>query len=401
MADTANHINSDCTRAEIEAHLKQVLASPALANSKRCQDFLQFVVTRALQGEADTIKERTIATDVFGRRGQYEPSEDSVVRVKASELRKRMATYYAGQGAAETIRIELPLGSYVPVFHRRPQPEVIARPPLRTNGRRIALLMAGVLAAIVAVVVVAWPRPSAIDAFWAPVWKPGEPVILCLPVRQTYYLTGKSTSAFRENRMNVVSTSGEKVYQIPAGDIDSKGILVGIGDSLGLARLAALFTRAGRPYNIKIVGDVSFSDLRKNPAVLLGAFSSRWTMQTSKDLRFVFQATGDKGRIVDTQRPGESWATRGLDTPSVTGDDYAIVARVFDAKSGQVIVLVAGITTFGTQSAAEFITDTAMMAQFAGQAPRRWETRNIELVLRTAVIGKTPGKPQIIAADYW
>ncbi len=78
----------------VERHLAAVLTSPAFAPSKRCQEFLRFVVEESLSGRAATIKERTIATAVFGRNGSYEPSEDSIVRVKAVEVRRRLAAFY-------------------------------------------------------------------------------------------------------------------------------------------------------------------------------------------------------------------------------------------------------------------------------------------------------------------
>ena len=100
----------------IREELNRILASHEFRTSKRSQDFLRYVVDHTLRGEADLLKERTIGVDVFGRSSDYDPSDDATVRVKAGEVRKRLGLYYAEQGARNPIRIDLPLGSYVPEF---------------------------------------------------------------------------------------------------------------------------------------------------------------------------------------------------------------------------------------------------------------------------------------------
>src|SRR5215472_187654 len=114
------------TEEQIRAQLKRVLTSPEFRSSKRCQDFLQYVVDHTLRGHADTLKERTIGMEVFARPASYDPSEDATVRVKAGEVRKRLGLYYSDQGAHDSLRIELPSGTYVPEFHLNP---AVGEPP--------------------------------------------------------------------------------------------------------------------------------------------------------------------------------------------------------------------------------------------------------------------------------
>jgi len=106
----------------IRAALEQVLASTEFRASRRCQEFLRFVVDTTLAGNAQMLKERTIGVEVFGRAAAYDPGNDSTVRVKAGEVRKRLHMYYTGPGAANPVRIDLPAGGYVPEFHRAPVP---------------------------------------------------------------------------------------------------------------------------------------------------------------------------------------------------------------------------------------------------------------------------------------
>ena len=100
----------------IRGELARVLNSHEFRASKRSQDFLRYVVERTLSGEASRLKERNIGTDVFGRPSSYDPSDDATVRVKAGEVRKRLSLYYATEGARDTVRIDLPGGTYVPEF---------------------------------------------------------------------------------------------------------------------------------------------------------------------------------------------------------------------------------------------------------------------------------------------
>src|SRR5579864_2343823 len=108
------------TEEQVRAELSRVLASHEFRSSKRCQDFLQYVVDHTLAGRGDTLKERTIGMEVFARPASYDPSEDATVRVKAGEVRKRLGMYYSDQGAHDPVRIELPSGTYVPEFHLNP-----------------------------------------------------------------------------------------------------------------------------------------------------------------------------------------------------------------------------------------------------------------------------------------
>src|SRR5215469_13962881 len=104
------------TEKQIREELDRVLASHEFRTSKRSQDFLRYVTENTLSGHADQLKERTIGIEVFGRSTSYEPSDDATVRVKAGEVRKRLGIYYAGEGAQDPVRIELPPGTYIPEF---------------------------------------------------------------------------------------------------------------------------------------------------------------------------------------------------------------------------------------------------------------------------------------------
>ena len=95
----------------VRDHLRRILASPAFSGSKRCQQFLELVIENALAGDYDGLRERMIGVEIFGRPIDYETATDAIVRVKANEVRKRLAQYYLEAGSESPVRIDLPSGS--------------------------------------------------------------------------------------------------------------------------------------------------------------------------------------------------------------------------------------------------------------------------------------------------
>jgi hypothetical protein len=101
---------------EIRLHLAEIIASNAFSGSRRCQEFLTHVVEHALIGDFDGIKERILGIRIFGREASYDTNFDSIVRVTASDVRKRLLRFYK-TSAPSALRIQLPSGSYIPEFH--------------------------------------------------------------------------------------------------------------------------------------------------------------------------------------------------------------------------------------------------------------------------------------------
>ena len=100
----------------VEGELERVCGSSHFRSSKRSCEFLQYVVRVTLDGRTDSLKERSIGIDLFGRDISYEPSSDATVRVRANEVRKRLSSYYGSGPGTIAVRIDLPTGSYVPRF---------------------------------------------------------------------------------------------------------------------------------------------------------------------------------------------------------------------------------------------------------------------------------------------
>ena len=101
---------------EVRAHLDEIVKGPAFKGSHRSQAFLLHIVERALHGDPEDLRERSIGISLFGRDAAYDTAEDAIVRVTASDVRKRLLQHYGTAGADARIRISLPPGSYVPEF---------------------------------------------------------------------------------------------------------------------------------------------------------------------------------------------------------------------------------------------------------------------------------------------
>jgi TolB-like protein/Flp pilus assembly protein TadD len=102
----------------VRRQLERVLSSAGFARSERLSQFLRFVVERRLEGKDDELKEPLIAIEVFGRKPDYDPKQDSIVRTEAGRLRARLVEYYAGEGREDPLVIELPKGGYTPLFRQ-------------------------------------------------------------------------------------------------------------------------------------------------------------------------------------------------------------------------------------------------------------------------------------------
>lgn len=101
---------------EVRALLEKILASAGFRNSERMRRFLRITVERTLDGATDQLKEFSLGHDVFDRGRDYDPRTDSIVRVEARRLRKKLRAYYDGEGLLDKIVIQFPPGKYIPNF---------------------------------------------------------------------------------------------------------------------------------------------------------------------------------------------------------------------------------------------------------------------------------------------
>ena len=122
-----------CSPEEARAELRRVMESPQFDCSERNRRFLEYVVEEALSGRADRIKGYSIATTVFGRDVSFDPQLDPVVRMEARRLRRSLERFYL-TGGSSSVKIEMPKGSYVPLF----QNVLTHKSSLEHDGRKNA-----------------------------------------------------------------------------------------------------------------------------------------------------------------------------------------------------------------------------------------------------------------------
>ena len=107
-------------QAEIErAELETVLASQIFARSPNLAKMLRYIGMKYLEGQEDAIKEFNIGVEAFGRPLDFDPKEDSIVRVEAHRLREKLKRYYEIEGTDHPVVISLQVGHYIPQFLHR------------------------------------------------------------------------------------------------------------------------------------------------------------------------------------------------------------------------------------------------------------------------------------------
>jgi hypothetical protein len=252
-------------------------------------------------------------------------------------------------------------------------------------------------------------KPDLLRQFWGPVLESSKPILICLATPGVYRLDDKVFQRF------AIDDPGHAT--VVAAQLPDQGIVygreiipvtngyAGMGDTIAVTHLAVLFTKFGKGLQLRKSNDISFSDLRSAPAVLIGAFTNSWTLEMMNEWRYGFDINGDAGWVIrDRTDPARVWANPALKQElrgrKVT-EDYALISRVFEERSGQPVVSVAGITDFGTEAAAEFLSDESLLALAFTDAPKQWERKNLQLVIRTQVVGHTTGKPQFVARQIW
>lgn len=100
----------------IQRHLQRILESPEFYATQRQREFLQYVVTKTIAGRSAEIKGYTVATEVFGRKEDFDQATDPIVSIQANQLRRALERYYLIAGKGDPIRIDIPKGTYVPIF---------------------------------------------------------------------------------------------------------------------------------------------------------------------------------------------------------------------------------------------------------------------------------------------
>jgi hypothetical protein len=427
-------------RFEIQAQLENILQSAPFRTSRQCQDLFRYMVEHSLGGTKESLRERVIGIEVFGRAPDYDTAEDPVVRLRAADIRKRLAQYYQAKNAAPgTWRIEIPTGSYRAHFQppeaapsqitpggEKPQPSVvpaisdsaaIALPPRpRPEKRKLLFQAPTLLAACLVAVLAAWmvtrtvSRPnSAFELFWEPVLANSSPVLVGTGSNRVYILSLETRSRYRKSHPLTQDATPNLEVIVPKEDLrnftgeDFIPVLdtyLTIGDASVTSQISSLLTSHHHAYDLRFGSDLSFGDLREGSAVLIGAFNNNWTLSMTDNLRYVFEE-GDTAQmhVKDRFDASRSWWPKFSNGKFI--EDYAIVSRILDSKTGSILITIAGLDQTGTRAAGDFVTNPQMIADLIKQAPKDWHKKNLQVVLHTNVVNDIPGSLTVVATHYW
>ncbi|MGO4209716.1 hypothetical protein AB4Y89_13965 [Terriglobus sp. 2YAB30_2] len=404
--------------AAINEELQRLVSHRFLRQSPRLVLFLKHIVEKTVRGEGDQLKERNVGTEVFGKGRRYDPATDSTVRVAASELRKRLALYYQEPEHARELRFTLPVGAYTPAFHwpstEEPKPasetpaasaeapsagtlpetpqQVTARP------RYTFWLWAGFPALVVVIfasVFLLSRRSSgeaAVDSFWEPLLHTSTPVVVLVAGHpySTMYIRDAENPA-RESTLDMSQEQG--INTVTFDDMESLIIVTGYLHAHHV------------PYVVRDESQVTITDLRNGPVVVIGAFCNSWALRLLKPLRFHFGNDPDMTSywIEDGESRSESKWVVNRQKQLATNDfvDYAIVGRYRDPNLGQPVVIVSGIAGGNNINAAQVLTDPAFLSQLFGSSNAKKGDKNFEAVLSAKTVNNHSGQPRIEASYSW
>jgi len=442
MDETEAPQDGKLSRRELLEQLEKIVSSDHFRHSKRYPSFLRFIVERTVEENTEVLKERNLGTEVFGRASDYDTSADPIVRVTAGEVRKRIAQYYQTAGHEHELRIDLPLGSYVP--HFQPAGHSPAQEIGHDHGREAAHDTEVPDASIVAVVPGIPARDESVStrlqavasARWPSSWRRRLLVGLCVAVALAAIagsLFGITTLRSRARDRGIeyfwqsfapandalivmgVHFSDGSGKSLPA-DPGASAIrneqqtalasmvasdMVPVSDVISYSKITDLLTRRSVTYQTKGSTDTTLDELRRGPVVLIGGFNNIWTMRLASNLRYrLVPRTEMVNTIQDSQDPSAVWAFDNLQPALGNSRDYAIVASYFDTTIEQHVIIAAGIGKNGTTAATEFLTSDSDLKNWLAEN-KLPANKNVEIVLSTEVLDGEPGPPHVIAFSSW
>jgi hypothetical protein len=391
---------------EKRAQVRRIVGSAAFRNAMVLQRFLEYVTSKSLDRDLEGISEYAIATQVFGRPADFDPSSDTIVRTQAYRLRGKLAEYYESEGINDPVLLEIPKGHYVPVFASRgdasPLPETNApetagqpeiSPPKRSQIQVRPDVLAGAAMLLLAIgALIGWlahagPQPAKPDlsdpavAFWTSFLGNDKEAVVAYSNSVFLNTDGGDLLRFRGGAMAdrgaaVSRQDAEQNLFSPellekAGPLFYEDGYTGAGEVSGAFRIATMLTRLGVSAVAKRSRIASIYDLRNHSIIFLGS--------TIQNPSLVEVAQPDHFVIEEPQTPPYLWRSRIVNKHPAAGEpafyqtergpnnqvikaDYAIFSVLPGSAPDRRIMVLAGLTTSGTQGAADFACSSPALA---------------------------------------
>jgi hypothetical protein len=428
MAATARISEAAKHTDELRQHLDEILNGPAFKGSQRSQKFLQYIVDRALLGQFEDLRERNIGKELFGRSAGYDTAEDAIVRVTASDVRKRLHQHYKNAEASSGFMIDVPSGSYVPGFRyasssasvvpngsstaQQSAEETTADKILPTGGqvppvgsrlhfswRVLALLSLAALVASTTWQLVGsrfWGGPAPGSNFISAAFGDAPADILVIVGDDGLLLI----EALLRQRFTLQEYENRKFLNTP--ELVAKKDLQGFWEILSsrqmtnaaylqnLSRIVKAMREQNRNVSVRHARQINARDLRNGNFIFLGSSHAiPWaTLFAVHDSNFEFEAVrGEKWALIRNRKPlaGEP-ADFEVHVDEKTGKtvSFALVSLVENnSRTGRALLL-AGQTTSATELAGDFLlrSDAVATAFRMLKLPASSRLPDLEMVLR-------------------
>jgi hypothetical protein len=401
MASKNNQSNLERERA-----LARVLNSSAFSGSNALQQILKFIVEKSLAGSVDEIKEFTIATQGLGRPQDFDPKADNIVRAQMHRLRQKLEEYYSQEGAGDAVRILVPSGHYIPEFQstpsadpptqsREPIPPLKSEQPFGAPDRKLPSALPWGLVALLLVVVVIMgvrlsrtpassaisssakePPPSSLAPLWKPFISPKVPVIIVYS--NSLFLADDYLDLYRFSRSSSHSLPvGTRVRSLvglerfspihpSAESLYYWDLYTGIGEVVATGKIASLLATENQDFSVERSGLISYDNIRNSNAIFIGASAEDPILaQLPVEADLDFAGPDSSFHLVDHHPVAGRPDKYRLSRDQKTGEfrtDYALISLLPGVTPDRHIMVLGGITTLGTQAAAEFATSPAHMA---------------------------------------
>jgi hypothetical protein len=394
---------------------ERVLNAPLFEKSPRLRSFLRFVCQMELTGRRVEINEQTIGVHVFGRQPAYSPGEDSIVRSQARFLRQRLDEYFRTDGIHEPLRITIPKGSYVPVFEpnesQPPHPVELANPvvvstePKLQRWRIPIVVGASLLLASVALLYLRGAPHSQTNTeqFWNTVFSPKRRVII-VPADSTLILieelTNEKVALNTYLSRNYLSDRKlpTDVTGLSATDLNNSHY-TSMADLNLVARLVRVPKRS--QIEIRYARDLSITDSKEDNLILIGgARANPWVELFASHMNFYvdFDWNSHRNSVIN-KNPQKGEEPLYVENPSgsLTHVYGLIVFQPSLDREGDAL-LVAGTSSAGTQTAADFLLSESLFGEFLTKIHRSDGTiPHFELLLEASSMNGNVPQSTIVA----
>jgi hypothetical protein len=411
---------------ENQAQIEKLLASRSLHGSDSLRKLLRYLAVQSSNNPGASPKEYQIATEVFGRHENFDPHLDSLVRVQAARLRVKLAEYYASEGSADPVVVELPKGTYGLRFHERDAgrvavPELtipVSSLPVAANSNKekdstkrwivVLVVFAMLLAASLAVAIDRLLVRGAVEKISAA----GSEAAAVAPSIRTFWggvLGGHEQPwVIFSNAPFVGRPNTGMRYYDPKHDVNVPTLdhYTGVGEVLAVHALDGVFAQLHQQLRVKRGSLFSLDDAKNNDLIFMGSPSENLTLlEIPNTKEFTFEMMNCCGRVgmvkIINTHPAAGEAKEFLASPAneVLTEDYAVIALVPGLEASYSELILAGITTIGTQAAVEYVSQQNSLDELLREmkVSNASELKPFEAVIHVKVVRGVPVSSELVA----